>query len=249
MRAAIDRALALDPDLADAHAQRASMLQWYDWRSEEAEKEYLTALRLDSTNVSALAFYPMLLRAQLRDDSALVVGFRSIRTNPTSNLALGYFFQWNRQGFRRISADSGATICKRFDQIGAPRSTATCNAFRLSAVGQSDSSHLVARRAAPTSTSANDWIRWAWFTGRIGDTTTTRAAITRAVALAQGGYLREDMVALSYCALRDKEEALRWWARGRASRSAGVTVAWAECPGLRSDPRFRAAIGEENVPK
>jgi TolB-like protein len=250
MRAAIDRALALDPDLADAHAQRGSLMLWYDWNAAEAEKEFLTALRLDSTNVSALSFYPVLMYARLRDDSARAVAARSIRMNPTSNMALSYFFQWSNKSFRSISADSGAAICQRFAQIGDPVVLSLCNGYRLSATGKSDSARLVAQRVAPSAAAtANDWARWAWYTARTGDTTSTRTALARAIALSQGRYLREDFVATTYCILNEKEESLRWWARGRASRSAGVSFAWAECPGLRSDPRFRAAIGEENVPK
>jgi serine/threonine-protein kinase len=249
MRAAVARALTLDPDLADAHAQRGTQLVWYEWRYDEAEKEFLTALRMDSTNATALAMYPVVLSARLRDDSARAVAFRSIRTNPTSNTSLTRFYQRNRDAFAYISADSGAAICQRLTQIGNADGAWRCNAYRLLALGKGDSARLVARNAPKNLTSANNWIRWAWLSARIGDTTAARSALARAFTVEPGRYLREDFIASTYCLLNDKEESLRWWARGRASRSAGISFAWVECPNLRSDPRFRAAIGEENVPK
>ena len=79
------------------------------------------------------------------------------------------------------------------------------------------------------------------------DTVGARAALARATEASRTGYVREDNMAIAYCNIGEPEESLRWWKRGYASRSAGVMYAWFSCPSLRADPRFREAIGPENV--
>jgi len=59
---AAQKALALDPDLAEAHTAFAYVLFEYDWKFKEAEMEFKEAIRLNPNSVSArLGFWEYLL--------------------------------------------------------------------------------------------------------------------------------------------------------------------------------------------
>jgi pentatricopeptide repeat protein len=64
------KALELDPDLAEAHAVLANVLQ-EDWQWTEAEKEYRRALELNPNAAGARATYSMWLLCQGRTEEAI----------------------------------------------------------------------------------------------------------------------------------------------------------------------------------
>lgn len=83
-RAAAERALALDPDLAAAHVSLATVLLDYyrDWAG--AEKHYRRALTLDPSYAPGHQLYAEFLRDQGRFDEALVEIDEAIRLDPLS---------------------------------------------------------------------------------------------------------------------------------------------------------------------
>ena len=75
-RAAAERAVALDPDLSEAHTSLAGVLQNFEWDWRGAEQEYLRAIDLNPNNAVAHQWYGNLLtqtgrfaaaREELRD--------------------------------------------------------------------------------------------------------------------------------------------------------------------------------------
>jgi eukaryotic-like serine/threonine-protein kinase len=85
-KAAARRALALDPDLPDAHAvfAHATMLTGDD---RAAEAEFRRALELDANNVNAIHWYSHLLMNEKRWDESLALSKRLLELDP-----MGY---WN----------------------------------------------------------------------------------------------------------------------------------------------------------
>lgn len=65
-RAAAEKALALDPGLADAHASLGYALMYYDWDFKRAEAEYRRAIELDPNYAIAHQWYAYLLTAMER---------------------------------------------------------------------------------------------------------------------------------------------------------------------------------------
>ena len=86
MRAAIDKALALDPTSAWAHALNGSLLNAYVRDYPAGEREFLRAIALDSTAPFA-GDYGWLLHGRGLDDSALAVVRRARRHNPFAYVA------------------------------------------------------------------------------------------------------------------------------------------------------------------
>jgi serine/threonine-protein kinase len=68
--AAASRAVALDPELAEAHTSLAHVLHNFDWRWAEAEEEYRRAIALNHSNAVAHHFYSHLLAQEGRLDEA-----------------------------------------------------------------------------------------------------------------------------------------------------------------------------------
>lgn len=84
-RAAVAKALALDPGLAEAHASRAvALVASYDLR--RAEEEFRTAIELKPSSASAHQWYSQLLIAQLRWDEALSHIEKAAELDPFSQI-------------------------------------------------------------------------------------------------------------------------------------------------------------------
>jgi len=60
-RAAAEKAIEIDPDLSDAHAALASVFSDYEWRWNDAAREYETAIRLNPNNATAHTGYALLM--------------------------------------------------------------------------------------------------------------------------------------------------------------------------------------------
>lgn len=81
---AANRALELDDRMADAHCSLAYALMHHDWNWAEAEKEFRTAISLDSLNAQAHSWYALLLAARGRFDEAQKEAQKALRLEPFS---------------------------------------------------------------------------------------------------------------------------------------------------------------------
>lgn len=70
-RAAAERALEIDPDLAEAHASLAMALSYHYWKSEDAERHWKRALELKPSDARARRTYAGHLRNRGRFEEAL----------------------------------------------------------------------------------------------------------------------------------------------------------------------------------
>lgn len=85
-RAAATKAVALDPELADAHAALAQVYVDYDWDWPRAEREYRRALELNPSSDSAHGQYAYLLFFRRDFDEALEHARRATEIDPLSPL-------------------------------------------------------------------------------------------------------------------------------------------------------------------
>ncbi len=107
---AAGRALALDPNLAGAHAVMGFIDFFSRWRAEEATREFETAIRIDPNSAMAHHWYGSMLMHQGRSAEALAELDRAQHLSPTSNailatkaLALGYAGH-RREGVRLLES-------------------------------------------------------------------------------------------------------------------------------------------------
>ena len=71
-RAAVERALTLDDGLAEAHLAAAKIRFWFDWRWDDADREFARAIGLNAANADAYAGYGTCLAWLGRTDEALI---------------------------------------------------------------------------------------------------------------------------------------------------------------------------------
>ncbi len=85
-RAAAQRALELDPRLAEAHAVLGNVAMSYDWDFSTAEKELKTALDLNPNYSTAHEWYAHLLMVEGRYDEALAESHHLLELDPDTVL-------------------------------------------------------------------------------------------------------------------------------------------------------------------
>ncbi len=84
-KAAAEKAIALDPDLAEAHTSLALILERHDKNYAEAEKEYLKAIELDPKYPTARHWYSRFLHFNLgRSEEALKEAKLAVELDPLS---------------------------------------------------------------------------------------------------------------------------------------------------------------------
>jgi len=93
-KAAAEKALALDPGLAEAHASMAAALLWHDRDWAGAEKQVQQALRLNPGYPGAHLIYNVLLRATGRHEQSIAEARRAIELDPLS-LINNYDLAWS----------------------------------------------------------------------------------------------------------------------------------------------------------
>ena len=242
VRRAAERALALDPTLADAHAQVGLWLMTYGHDPAAASKELEQALKLDSANVAAGGWYPFLLTNYLHlPDSAHAVEQRAQRLNPLS------FGVWNpfflSFDFVKLSPDSARALCARAARI-QERLAAECEAHRSQAANDRRGAAAAWRRWAGPTPSGRDLAYLAVNLIVAGDVSGGRAALRQALMRSNTEYVREDLIANAFMRLGDRERAIQWLVKGAASNVGGIAFSLEDplfAP-IRSDPRIQAII-------
>jgi eukaryotic-like serine/threonine-protein kinase len=81
-------AIALDDNLAEAHAAMAQILFLYDWDWQGAEREFLRSLDLNANSLYALANYANFLAARARFDESLAKAEAARQLDPQSGAAI-----------------------------------------------------------------------------------------------------------------------------------------------------------------
>jgi TolB-like protein/cytochrome c-type biogenesis protein CcmH/NrfG len=85
-RAAAQKALEIDPNLAEPHATLGYVLHEYDWKHAEAEKEFKRAIEIDPNYPSAHQWYGEYLMNMGRSDEGIAEVKRALDLDPLSPL-------------------------------------------------------------------------------------------------------------------------------------------------------------------
>ena len=94
------KALELDEELPEAHASLAWVLFVYDWRWDEATREFRRSIELDPQYATAHQWFAFLLASRGRLDEALVEGHTAQELDPTSisvRRTLGWLYYYARR--------------------------------------------------------------------------------------------------------------------------------------------------------
>jgi TolB-like protein/DNA-binding SARP family transcriptional activator len=241
-REAARRALSLNAQIDRAHAALGTAYANYDWRAALAEKEFQTALRLNSHNSSARQWYALMLAAHQRFAEAEQQTATATRYDPLSPLAFvnraHVLYYAQSYDSAAIMLDRALALDKNFNrahvlyalvdlQRGREQEALTKLQYMLS---QSHEPVLMALTA--------------YALGCVGNFAEARekAALLEETAAAQ--YVPPELRALAALAIQDHERAFAFLEEALRRRSGGLPYLAVEpmMSALSKDVRFRKLV-------
>ena len=239
-RPAAQRALAIDPQLSDAHAYLALITYVRDWNWPEAEKEFALALEGEGSHTQAHSWYGWALMTRKRFDEA-----RShLRTaeeldpqspNPRQNLVTDLIFEPNFPAARREVAE----IFKLY-----PKSSVAIRDVGWIAILEHDCA--AARASAETAAQ--------WYPGQsdktgsptmkvvCGQPEAARLQLEKMARDAEKEFESPYAMAEGYASLHDADRAMQYLEKSAAARESVVLYLAIDTlfDPIREDPRFQA---------
>ncbi len=244
-RSAIEKALELDPTLADAHRVRALIAMNHDWDRHGAEQGLTRALQLGPGSAAAHLWnawrFALLER---RHDQALIELEEAERLSPLDlqvKTQIGYIHHFRHDVDRAI---------EQFEKVLALEPTF---AFAHYALGDACTQKGQFERAfaefdhaiALTGRSVNHVGVLGYAYGRAGHRDRAKARLGELTARAAQGYVPAIWSALIHLGLSDLESLFHCLERGFEERDGSLILITAavEFDPVRNDPRFKSLLG------
>ena len=250
-KAAAEKALELDPNLAEAHTSLAVILAYFEWDFAGAEKEFRRALELDPAYPTGQHWYSIYLFDMGRMDEAVRQAKRAVELDPLSliintDLALTYYHARRydeaiEQGKKSLELDpdfavAHYTLGRAYTEKG----------MFADAIGELERS-VALSHGSPLFLAE---------LGRAyaadGNKTKTREILVSLKAVAKHRNIPPETFAILHAALGEKDQALAWLEKAFQNRSNYI-VSLKTVPSvdsLRDDPLFvdllrRAGLGPQ----
>jgi serine/threonine-protein kinase len=240
--AATERALALDPDLAEAHVASAYRKMVFEWDWDGAERDYLKAIELNPDYPTAHHWYAEMLAAERRWDESLSQIQRAVELDPLApapNTVLGLILGIHGRYEEAIAAVERA--------LGVtPNMLTGIWALTVISVAQGDYATAGSAFDRLADITGTDSAAYRAYIAALSDTAMTAAAVTAlqssavfgtvgpAEYLAQLGRIEETLAALE-AGFEARFPYLHW------------TNTLPQYEDMRSDPRFLAFIEKLNL--
>lgn len=237
--AAAQKALALDPNQAEAHVALGFVRFWYDWRWDEAKREFLRAIEIDPDSAEAHLGYAHLLSNIGHHDRALVEIRRARELDPlsliTNTLEASFLALANRDDeaiarFDRIfDIDPNFWVARMLAgtiHMKWGQSSQALEDFRTAVAHSGPAPHAVSFLACAQA--------------GIGEREAANATLRELEAMALRRHVPPSNFAAVHCALGDTALALDWLERAHQARDLRMSflrVDWRFQP-LRRQPRF-----------
>lgn len=237
-RRAVDKALAIAPELGEAYASLGHIKAQYEHDWSGAERAYLRAIELSPTFARASAWYGLLLGCQGRFDESMVRLRRAQELEPAQPVyaaLIGMVLMYQR---RYDEAIEQLQLTLQMDPSFPTTNTYLAAAYLRRGDYEKALIHLGhARTLAPGSQG---------YAGQIyalsGKRTAALEEIARLRTLSTQHYVSAYDVASIYAALGENDETFKWLERAFEERSPLVGwLRWdAVFDGIRTDPRYIA---------
>jgi TolB-like protein/Tfp pilus assembly protein PilF len=240
---AAKRALALDPDLADAHASLGLVLASHDWDFPGAEREFRSALELNPSHAPARLWYGLLLLDLGRVSEARRQLQLGLDADPLSDGLQGQLascdFQEGRYE-RALEAEKAAA------EAAPERPNAQIALARIYLEMGRHAEGLAAAEKARELTQDHPSVMglYAYALARAGRREEARGVLDRLVAESSQRRVRPFDLAIAAAGLGDRERALGWLEQVVEERHVGVRslAGYPEFDSLRGEPRFQALL-------
>lgn len=248
IRGPLERALALDEALPEAHASLGLFAMNYEANWERADREYRRAIEIDPNFATAHQWYGEFLAYMGRFDEAIREIERARELDPLSLI---------------INTDVGKvyTLARRYDQAieqyrRALELDSSFNEARwllgatYSFAGRHEEAVVELRKLDPERNPSN-LAALCYAYGAAGRKDEARAALARLEQLSKRSYVSPVWMTVVHSGLGDRERAFETFERVFAERAPGGTLSLKVNPfydGLRSDPRFAELLRRAKLP-
>jgi DNA-binding winged helix-turn-helix (wHTH) protein/tetratricopeptide (TPR) repeat protein len=241
-RAAAERALELDPDLAEAYATLALIAENYDWNWTGAERRYREAIARDPNYATAHHWYGELLSFFGRFDEAIAELQVALKLDPLSppiHRDLGQTYRFARRSDRAIEA------FRRALELQPGYTAARTNlAGELCFVGRCDEG---ARELAKVTDPPDSplmigaHVTIAAYAGRLPE---ARRGLERLQRLSKETYVSPMWLVWGHLVLHEDDPALDWLEKALAGHDGALTSLAVDptYDPVRAHPRFQAVV-------
>lgn len=248
-RAAAQRALELDPGLAEAHAVLGQVMFQADWDWSGAERELTQAIALDPNNADVHEGYGIYLESISRSDAAVEEYRRALELDPltlqrTTNL--GFALYYARRHDESIAQLREALEANPADYWS--RMMLGCNYAYKRMYGEATAECAKALEGLPDD--QNVMAVCGKVYGLAGERQRAKALLVRLKTLSAQRYVDPYNMAWVCDGLGDNDGTMSWLERSYTERSAGICGVGCELwsDRLRSDPRFQDLLRRMNYP-
>ncbi len=237
-----ERALSLEPQLAEAHASMA-MTSEYSWQWAEAEKEFKRAIELNPKYPTAYHWYSIFLKNSGRNDEAATMIKRAAELDPLSsvisvNISRLYQLQNNHQA----SIENSLKLIDLDPNFGPAHQYLALSYLRL---GRNEEAIAEMEKAATLTKHAGITL------GDLGYVYAVLGKKTEAMTILkelEEKYSRKEAVgayvAAVYSGFGDKDKAFEWLEKDFEVRNGKLAeIRWQmQFEPLRDDPRFASIL-------
>jgi tetratricopeptide (TPR) repeat protein len=242
-----EKALSLDPSLAEGILLTADVKCVWEWDIKGAEECYKRAIELDPNLGIAHFWYGFFLTSQKRFEQGIAEmkdGMRLDPLNPDYPVDVGWGYALAGEYDSALAyVERAAEIDSTFDLIFLTRS------YVYVRQGRFDEAIEEAEKAvAVGSTLALPQLALAYALS--GQTDKARESIAKLTEGTEGGYLSPRLLAEVYCALGDREKVLEYLEKGYQERDFGMLMPamWGPwCDFIKSDPRYKELMKKVGV--
>lgn len=248
-KAAATKALAFDPQLAEAHTSLANILTSYDWDFANAEKEFKRAIELNPNYPTAHQWYSEHLQVMGRFDEAIAEINRARELDPLSLI---------------IGAVAGRTYyCgRKYDQaieelektLRMDRSFGPASAFLSQALMKKGMHEKAISAAQEPARSAPGVSVYLTILGNAYAMSGRRSEAEHILAelkdLSTRQYVQPSYIAMLYAGLDDRDQAFEWLEKAYASRDDRLVFVMTDpmMDSVRSDARFQSLSRRIGIP-
>jgi len=236
-KAAAEKAVQIDDNLAAAHAQLGILAIWYDWDTREAERQFKRALELDPNNADAHIYYAHLRSCQGRHAEAIKEAERAVELepfNPRINALEGQFLIHAGRADEAL-ARLNATISLDPNTYAARVFAATAYIEKRmypEAIAEAQKAAEITNRTVSQPLGVLGYAL-----AKSGNKSRARALLAELLAASQSRYVAPYGVALIYNALGEHDETLAWLERGYEARDHKMNL-------LKVDPKWNNLHGD-----
>ncbi len=248
-RAAANRALELDDNLAEAHATLAHISAIYDWNWAMAEREYKLAIAISPNYSTAFHWYSLFLMLTGRLDESIRTISKAQELDP---LSLAISVNLARVHYYNGELKQAETMLRESLELGPDFALAHLNLPRtLFLQGRIAEAISEAREAVRLSNNDPLYVATLGFMcAKGGQPEEAREILDQLVTQSTKAYVAPSCVAVVYAGLDERDRMIEWFERAFQDRDAMFVQLLTDplLSDLRSDPRFADLVRRLGLP-